>query len=89
MSATCQAYAHRYVGKGKDRVLYEGNCVLERGHDLDHLPASLAAQSQYIAAFNAGVDAALEAAVEVLKGLNEGDQLQVEDVTLHVSKIKR
>lgn len=89
MSATCQSYAHRYVGKGKDRLLYEGNCVLEIGHDMDHLPASLAAVGQYTQAFNAGADAALAAVLAVLGQLKEGDQVLLENVRLSVSAAKR
>jgi hypothetical protein len=60
MAEQCQAYAHRYVGKGKDRILYEGPCVLpERGHDGDHLPYSLATIQRDNQAFNAGLDEAL------------------------------
>ena len=58
--SVCQAQAHRYVGKGKDRELFEGQCVLEHGHDGDHLPGPLAYKQQYDQAFNAGVSTALD-----------------------------
>lgn len=64
--AGCQAQAHRYVGKGKDRELFTGPCVLEEaGHDGDHLPAALAYKQQYDATFNAGVDAAIAKVAEL------------------------
>lgn len=57
--SNCMAQAHRYVGQGAERKLYTGQCVLELGHDLDHLPADLAAEQIYNRAFNEGVDAAI------------------------------
>lgn len=63
MAQKCMAIARTYIGKGLDRKLYEGVCVLEEvGHDGDHLPAALAAEQQYTAAYNAGVQAASAAA---------------------------
>lgn len=57
----CQSWAHRYVGKGADRVLYEGPCVLERGHDdLDHLPAGLAQKQVEDRTWNAALDAVMD-----------------------------
>jgi hypothetical protein len=58
--STCMANAHRYVGKGLERELFEGPCVLEIGHDGDHLPSGLAYKQQYERAFNDGVTTALE-----------------------------
>jgi hypothetical protein len=64
MAALCGALSMRYVGKGKDRALYEGPCVLERGHDdLDHLPASLASKTSEDRVWNAALDAVCEALV--------------------------
>lgn len=59
MTATCQAWSTRYVGRKAERKTYEGPCVLEAGHDLDHLPASLAAEQSEARVWNAALDACL------------------------------
>lgn len=66
MSATCQAWAELYLGRGTERQQYAGNCVLERGHDGDHLPHTLQAKQAYDQAFNAGRQAGLDTAISVL-----------------------
>lgn len=68
----CQAYAHRYVGKGRERQKYEGPCVLEeRGHDGECLPASLAYANMTIQSYNQGVTDALAKVMFMLGGNTE------------------
>lgn len=54
--ATCQGYAQRYVGKGKDRTLIEGRCVLEVAHDGDCMPAQMAYKQMQDLAYNQAID---------------------------------
>lgn len=89
MSVACQAWAEVYLGRGQARELYAGNCVLERGHDSDHLPHTLQAKQAYDQAFNAGVDAALAALGQVMADLRESDRLTIGADVLEVVKKAR
>ena len=70
MSATCQSWAERYIGRGASRVQYAGNCVLERGHDGDHLPHTLQAKQSYDQAFNDGLSVAISVIDSVMRTLD-------------------
>lgn len=61
MAEPCQSYAHKYVGKGVDRVLFEGQCALDRGHDMDCLPLSLAHKQMTDAVYNSAITEAKNA----------------------------
>lgn len=80
MAEPCQAHAHKYVGQGVTRVLHEGRCVLERGHDMDCLPPSLAMEGANNALRNA-VIAEVKAVLDEHK-LLDSDAKALIDITL-------
>jgi len=90
VTQSCQAQAHTYVGRGPARKLYSGPCVLELGHELDHLPASLAQERMFDQAFNAGVDAALAVALQALTDWRQNSAHSTQEVvTEAVAKVRR
>lgn len=89
MAETCRSYAHRYVGKGAERKLYEGPCVLEIGHDMDHLPYALAMEQSFNQAYNQGVTDAL-AKVAYMLGLHGPETVDLaNEIIPEVEKVKR
>lgn len=86
--AQCQALANRYIGKGKDRKQYSGTCVLEHGHDSDHLPYDLAMEQVNARVFNEALEQVL-AQVGFILGSEEIAPEVMAKVIEQVSKLHK
>jgi hypothetical protein len=72
----CNAFVTKYVGKGPERTTHAGHCLMEAGHDGEHLPPSLL-NSGSVSVMKAELDRAKVLAAEI------ASQLELEGASDH------